>query len=118
MNESARRRELEFELAVTGHLEDEYGLCVHVDGDALNRRRSGYGVLSFRYEYPSGSPRRAQVHVSVVGSQHSQTFSVDLGDADAVTEVASLCEDLAPHIRALLDKPPYPPGGLGRREED
>jgi hypothetical protein len=118
MNEAVRRSELAFELAVTTHLEDQYGLQAHVEGDVLNRRRSGYAVLRFRYHYDRGGEGRARVQVSLIDSPHSRTLALDLRDPEVLAQVAPLCEDLAPYIRARLEKVADPPDGLGRREDD
>jgi hypothetical protein len=97
MNDNTRVRELELEQAIASHLEDRHGVRVHVDGDALNRRRAGYVTLRFDYGPCDGS--RTKVRMSVVGDpRQSRTFSVDLGDPEAIEDVAPLCGDFVPRI--------------------
>jgi hypothetical protein len=121
MNESSRHWELEFQLAVATYLSDECGLPVHVEGDVLNRRRSGYAMLQFQFRYPEGPNGPARVKVAVGGSSGSRSFSVQLRDPEDVAKVLGECEELAPHIREALEQAPQaptPPGGRGRREDD
>ena len=115
-----RMHEMEFELALTSRLEDQYGLRVRAEHDPLNRRQSGYTTLCFAYRYAGAES--ARVRVAIDGCREASfRFDLDLSDVDQVEAVTSECEDLARAIeevhrsrrveRAPADRP-------RRREDD
>ncbi len=106
MSGTQRLQEMEFELALTGNLEEIYGLRVRADGDPLNRRRAGYTTLCFGYQYDEGDSS-ARVRVEIEGRRRPAfRFEVDLANPDAVEKVASDCEALALGIRSYLEDHP------------
>ena len=116
-----RLQEMEFELALTGNLEDVYDLRVRSARDPLNRRQSGYTTLSFGYSYDPRKPGAARVRVQIEARKRpSYRFDVDLSDPDQVESVAADCEELALAIQGYLDKQPEPirQAALRRREDD
>ena len=122
MSGTQRLQEMEFELALTGNLEEIYGLRVRADGDPLNRRRAGYTTLCFGYQYDEGASSSARVRVEIEGRKRPAfRFEVDLANPDAVEKVASDCEALALGIRSYLeDHPAATPAEQqqARRRED
>jgi hypothetical protein len=121
MSGTQRLQEMEFELALTGNLEEIYGLRVRADGDQLNRRRSGYTTLCFGYQYESGGASSARVRVEIEGRRRpAYRFEVDLANPDAVESAASDCEALALGIRSYLDEHPasLEAADTRRREDD
>ncbi len=94
--------ELEFELALTGVLEDIYDLKVRTESDLLNRRRNGYATLEFHYQYDQGSSD-VKVVVSIQGVPGSSyVLQADFSDADSIAESADDCEELAMAVAARL----------------
>ena len=109
--------ELEFELALTGVLEDIYDLRVRTDRDLLNRRRSGYSTLEFQYQYDESSSE-VKVVISIKGMAGSSfVLHADFRDADSIAESAENCEELALALRQLSgdEAEPEPEG---RRWDD
>jgi hypothetical protein len=107
MSGTQRLQEMEFELALTGNLEEIYGLKVRADGDPLNRRRAGYTTLCFGYQYEEQDPSSARVRVEIEGRRRPAfRFEVDLANPDAVEKAASDCEALALGIRSYLEDHP------------
>ena len=94
--------ELEFELALTGVLEDIYDLKVRTERDLLNRRRNGYTTLEFHYQYDRGSSDVKDVGSipGVPGS--SYVLHADFSDADRISESAEDCEELAMAVASYL----------------
>lgn len=116
-----RQRELEFELAVTGVLDDIYDLRVRTERDPLNRRRNGYTTLDFEYRYPSGDA--AVVEVCVKAREWPGlhlAMKADFSSQESVYESAESCEDLALELRERFDAAAdrVPPCREGRRLED
>ena len=111
--------ELEFELALTGVLEDIYDLRVRSDRDLLNRRKQGYSTLEFRYQYDSGSSH-VKVVVSIQGEAGSSfILHADFSDADKIAESAEQCEELALAMRTHQEsRRPEDEAGPGRRWDD
>ncbi len=119
--------ELEFELALTGVLEDIYDLKVRTDRDLLNRRRLGYSTLEFQYQYDEASSD-VKVVTSIKGvSGSSFVLHADFRDADTIAESAENCEELALALRQLAVGEDEPAGGrrwdddqppVGRRWDD
>ena len=121
MSGTQRLQEMEFELALTGNLEEIYGLRVRADGDPLNRRRAGYTTLCFGYQYADGDLASARVRVEIEGRKRpAYRFEVDLANPDSVEKVASDCEALALGIRSYLEDHPLDVESAGerRREDD
>lgn len=120
MSGMQRLQEMEFELALTGNLEEVYGLRVRADGDPLNRRRAGYTTLCFGYQYEDGKPSNARVRVEIEGRRRpAYRFEVDLSNPDDVEHAAADCEALAFGIRTYLEHHPLPSdGSSARRRED
>src|SRR5262245_58823796 len=120
MSGTQRLQEMEFELALTGNLEEIYGLRVRADGDPLNRRRSGYTTLCFGYQYEAGDLSNARVRVEIEGRKRPAfRFEVDLANPEAVEKVAADCEALALGIRSYLeDQPAAGESSQERRRED
>ena len=112
--------EMEFELALTSRLEDQYGLRVRAEHDPLNRRQSGYTTLSFAYRYASARTESARVRVAIDGCRRpSFRFDLDLSDVDQVQAVTSDCEDLARAIEVHRSRRAEgPPTDRPRRRED
>ena len=95
--------ELEFELALTGVLEDIYDLRVRTDRDLLNRRLSGYSTLEFQYQYDVSSSA-VKVVISLKGEAGSSfLLHADFRDADSIAESAENCEGLALGLRQVED---------------
>jgi len=116
---SPRYWELEFEMAIAGYLTDDCGLRVHVEGDALNRRRSGYATLRFQYVYPQGADGPAQVSISVPELPAcAESFSLPLQDFADQADVAELCSPLAEQLVGRFGSSALPSEGAGRREDD
>ncbi len=107
-------QEMEFELVLTGVLEDVYDLAVRSDRDPLERRDHGMVVLHFDYEYDRGG--HAKVVVSIVG-EASSTFALqaDFSNSETILESAEPCEDLALAVRARLEALGVDPSELDRR---
>jgi hypothetical protein len=120
MSGTQRLQEMEFELALTGNLEEIYGLRVRADGDPLNRRRAGYTTLCFGYQYEESHSASARVRVEIEGRKRPAfRFEVDLANPDAVEKAASDCEALALGIRSYLeDHPVAAEQQPARRRED
>ena len=110
-----RCMELEFELAVTGILEDIYDLQVCTKGDAVNRRRSGYAALAFDYEY---GEELAKVVIRIDGCPESFAMEADLETPEDAIQSAQDCEDLALAIRTHLDSLPGADDSSQRRWDD
>lgn len=109
--------ELEFELALTGVLEDIYDLKVRTDRDLLNRRRTGYTTLEFQYQYDESSSE-VKVVLSVKGETDSSfVLHADFRDADTISESAENCEEVALALRRVVDGENEQPDG-GRRLDD
>ena len=104
MAASRKSEELEFELALTGVLDDIYDLPVRSGRDALKKGRSGYATLAFRYQYQDDSDQ-VKVVVGIQGiAGASFSLLADFADADTIAETAERCEDLALGLRTLLDE--------------
>lgn len=103
MAASRKSEELEFELALTGVLDEIYDLPVRTSRDALKRGRGGYATLVFRYQYADDSDQ-VKVVVGIQGvSGASFSLTADFANPDTIAESAERCEDLALAIRTLLD---------------
>ena len=102
MSEGRKFQELEFELVLTGVLEDIYDLPVRSAREKLERS-PGCAVLNFTYEYGAGDDDVKAV-VSIVGEPDT-SFSIraDFTDSWTVADSASPSEDLAWAIKEHLD---------------
>jgi len=125
MGTSRRRlREMEFEHALTGVLEDNYDLHVRVEGDPLERRRDSFAWLAFDYTYLTENEDTTKVVVSVADAPLSCSFRVDLEDPDDIARACEDCEDLALGLSQRLGRDPlddfldWDPFGPGLREGD
>jgi hypothetical protein len=104
MAASRKSAELEFELALTGVLDDIYDLPVRTSRDALKKGRSGYATLVFHYQYQEDSDQ-VKVVVGIKGiAGASFPLLADFADADTIAETAEQCEDLALGLRTLMDE--------------
>lgn len=93
--------ELEYELALTGVLEDIFDLAVRSRRDPLNRRASGYATLDFKYQYDDSD--QVKVVVSVVGIEDASFALVaDFANSDTIAASAEACENLALAVQAHL----------------
>lgn len=114
-------QEVEFELALTGTLEDIYDLLVRSERDTLNRRKNGYATLDFAYEYRGDESDDVKVAVSLRDLPDvSFTLRADFSSPDAIAESAEDCEELALAVRAHLAQLRSRSGGSsrGRRWDD
>lgn len=104
MTEKRRLKEMEFELALTGFLEDIYGLNVRAEGDPLARRRNGYATLVFHYHYARGG-RDVKAVVSIQERpEASFSFTADFSTPQSIAESAEDCEDLAFSVQEFLEE--------------
>lgn len=118
MARSRKLQELEFELALTGVLEDIYDLRVRSERDLLDRRTRGYVVLEFRYEYGSGE-EDVKVVVSIQGvPDASFPLRADFSDSASIIQSAERCEDLAWAVQLHLDGLQSQEAQSGRRWDD
>ena len=101
---AARRlQEMEFEIALTGVLDDIYDLPVRSERDPLERRTRGSAVLAFAYPYDNDSPT-VKVVVSIAGIEDATfTVNADFSNSESILESAECCEDLALAIREYLE---------------
>lgn len=117
MGQAGNYDELEFELALTGVLEDIYDLKVRTDRDLLNRRRNGYSTLDFQYQH-DGLSNGVKVVISIQGVPDcSYVLHADFTDADTIAESAESCEELALALREYQDSQ-EPPEHDRRRWDD
>ena len=95
-------KELEFESALTGVLEDVYDLAVRSSRERLERR--GCAVLEFAYEYGSRDSE-VKVVVSIEGPQEA-SFSIpaDFSDSWTIAESADPSDDLAWAVQQRLEE--------------
>ena len=102
MRQTQRLDEMEFELALIGALEDLYGVNVRVQGDPLNRRRTGYATLEFDYFSAEPDSEDVKVVVSIEGVPGASfSFTADFEDPDSVARAADDCENLALAVREV-----------------
>jgi len=105
---------MEYEMALTGVLEDVYDLAVRSDRDPLERRDEGMVVLHFDYEYDRGA--QAKVVVSIVGEASSSfALQADFSNSETIHESVEQCEDLALAVQARLTALGIDPSELDRR---
>ena len=113
---SKRCQQLEFELAVTGILEDVYDLDVCADGDPMNRRTQGIATLEFEYGKLDGS--RAKVEVKIQGQAESFPMTADFASPESIIESAQACEAVAAAVRAFMDERGGSTSDFERRWDD
>lgn len=121
MGKQQRLQEMEFELALTGTLEDIYDLDVRMDKDPLNRRANGYATLSCDYHTAVSDPDEVKIVVSIEGVKGSSfAFRADFSNSESIVDSAEQCEALAMAVQAHLDGPAgcEPDVPLGRRVDD
>lgn len=111
-----RCQQLEFELAVTGVLEDVYELDVCSATDPMNRRSSGMAMLEFVYGKPDGSS--IKVDVKIQGQPESFPMSVDFASPESIIESAQSCDALAEAVRLFQDERGGSTGEFERRWDD
>ncbi len=109
-------KELEFEMALTGVLEDVYDLRVRSARDPLNRRTRGYATLEFRYEYKGND---VEVGVSIRGVPESPVpLHADFSDSEAIAHSAEGCDNLAWAVRGYLEDQGVDTNRIERRWDD
>ena len=113
---SLRCQQLEFELAVSGILEDVHDLDVCAERDPMNRRSQGIAILEFEYGKLNGSCTRAEVRIQ--GQSESFPMAVDFASPESIIESAQGCEELAAAVRSYLDEKGGSTGEFERRWDD
>ena len=113
-----RVQELEFELALTGILEDVYDFPVRAEADPLDRRTDGCAVLRFDYQRDADSSD-VKIVVAIDGaSDASYAMRGDFTNSATILESAELCEELAIAIGAWLEASSSDDGRPARRWDD
>ena len=98
-----RLQEMEFELALTGVLEDIYDLPVRSEADPLDRRSDGCAILCFDYQRDADA-NEVKIVVAIDGSgDASYTMRADFTNSATILESAEICEELAFAIGAWLE---------------
>ena len=113
---SKRCQQLEFELAVTGILEDVYDLDVCAAGDPMNRRSQGIATLEFEYGKLDGSSTKVEVRIQ--GQPETFPMTVNFSSPESIIESAQRCEDLAKAVQSLMDERGGSTGDFERRWDD
>ena len=110
-------QELEYELALTGVLEDIFDLAVRSGRDPLNRRKSGYATLDFKYQYDESDQVKVVVSISGVEGA-SFALEADFSNPDTIAASAEACEELALVVRSHLGDTGAVDSGFDRRFDD
>ncbi len=111
-------QELEFEIALTGVLDDIYDLAVRSRRDPLDRRENGFVLLDFDYQYDAGSDD-VKVVVSVDGVPDvSFALCADFSNSETLMRSAEACEDLALSLRSQFDESGIAASAPARRWDD
>lgn len=113
---SNRCQQLEFELAVTGVLEDVYDLDVCAAGDPMNRRAQGIATLEFEYGRLDG--HCTKVEVKIQGQVETFPMTVDFASPESIMESAQSCEALAQAVQVFMDERGGSTGDFERRWDD
>ncbi len=113
-----RVQEMEFELALTGVLEDVFDLPVRSEADPLDRRSEGCAVLRFDYQRDADSSD-VKIVVAIDGvPDASYAMRGDFTNSATIMGSVESCEELALAIRAWLDAAENDGAGPARRWDD